>query len=73
LGSAAKGFDMNTVDSKAVDVEILEDFKETRQRIDPGNVSFQQIEERASARTKILNAILAKQGTPSWRHWGLNE
>ena len=64
---------MKTVGGRPVDTEKSEELKESKLRIDPDDLSPQQIEERASVRTEVLNAILAKQDRPSFRHWGLNE
>lgn len=64
---------MNTVESRTVHRVKAKDSSKTVPHTDSPDLSFQEIEERASTRTEILNAILAKEARASWRHWGLNE
>ena len=64
---------MKTAVGRAANPVKPEDLKKSETRMDPDGLSFKQIEERASAKTEVLNAILAKEERSSWRHWGLNE
>ncbi len=64
---------MKTVRAKAVRPVKSEDVQEEKPQTDSVGLSFKQIDERAYARTEVLDAILEEEEKASWRHWGLNE
>ncbi len=64
---------MKTVRAKAVKPAKSEHIQEQKPQTDSVGLSFQQIDERAFARTEVLDAILEEEEKASWRHWGLNE
>ncbi len=64
---------MKKADDKTVVPAKVEDASDEQLRIDTVTASFEQIEQRASAKTSVLNAILSRQERTTWQHWGLNE
>jgi hypothetical protein len=72
-GLAEKGRMMKTVDGDKVQPPEPEEPNERNIQVHSVSLSIRQIEERAKARTAILDAILAEKERPAWRHWGLNE
>lgn len=64
---------MKTVRVKAVKPAKSENIQEQKPQTDSVGLSFKQIDERAFARTEVLDAILEEEEKASWRHWGLNE
>ncbi|HEY5911445.1 MAG TPA: hypothetical protein VJA21_12665 [Verrucomicrobiae bacterium] len=61
-----------TVTRAADPIELDKARKHTRQ-VKPLELSLEQIEGRALAKTEVLVEILAREEVSYVRHWGLNE